>query len=225
MRKSNWKLALPLAALLLTSCSILTADRLAVLAALAGNAVQSGVEAWLVEHPEHRGSFEAIARAIAALLANRGVASDEVVVREARKAEVIALLTNLPPVAAKGAFVGKGSDVYFSDGRLLVWDGKTGKSTVIDGAAVDPVLRAMREGMRRALIPMPPKLHPHPIRPLDTNVDKGVPIPLVPAPEAPVLVRAVRRGDLVIERRGQGTNWVVVGLTNGVGEWRVRRVR
>lgn len=58
--------------------------------------------------------------------------------------------------------------------------------------------------------------------PVRTTPDGSLP----PVVETPAPVRAVRRGDFVLERKGYGTNWIMVGVTNApVGEFRVRRVR
>lgn len=210
---------------LLCSCASLTPDRIAVLAALAGNAAQIGVSLWLDKNPDHRGSFEAVARAIAAFLAAQagpGVAP------EAKEATVAELLSSLPtPTLAS-----KEGELYVSGDNLVIWDAKLKKASTVEGAAVEPVLKAVKEGMRRALVPKPPKPYPLPIRARESLTAVPQPITNLTPISTPLVVPAGKfapRGRGVgiysVERK-TGTNWTEVqSFTSGPAEFRVRRVR
>lgn len=206
----GWLAVILSAALLCCSCSTLTPDRIAVLAALAGNAAQIGVEEWLRQHPTHRESFAAVARAIAAFLAAQGGSAEE------RESKVVELLSSMPTrtLASKegGLYLtGTPGTNQPQRGELVVWDETLKKASVIEGAATEPVLKAVRDGMRRALAVKAPM--PTPPRFLYmgwTNDPAFAVVSPPPLPRAVTGVEALRaqpRPDPHPERTNRGTLW------------------
>lgn len=130
-------------ALLFTSCTTLTPDRISVLAQIAGQAAQIGAQQWLAQHPEQRPAFDLVLAAI----------SDFVRQGKTNMVEYTELLSSLPT----GTLRGDAGELYISD-TLVVWDRDLGRSTRIVGAAERPVRMAVRDGLRRAVAPMPPAL-------------------------------------------------------------------
>jgi hypothetical protein len=139
-------------ALLFTSCASLTPERIAILAAIAGQAAQIGAQQWLATHPEHRAAFDAVITAIRALVA-QGTTNPNAYVE---------LLESLPTsklAAPSGELMWSGRP---KDGHgvaaILVWDGELAKPVVIEEAAVLPVMKAATAGLKRATAPMPPPI-------------------------------------------------------------------
>lgn len=222
-------LSLLAATFLFCSCSTLTPDRIAVIAALAGNAAQIGVESWLVRHPEHRASFQAVANAIAAFLAAQG--GPPATAKEATVAELLSSLPT-PTLASREA------ELYVTGDNLVVWDARANKASTVEGPAVEPVLKAVREGMGRALAPMPPM--PGRVRALVTAPGSS-PGLVAGADTTPAVKKSLTTEPLkvtappqpipdavfALERRVDGTNWMRVRLyTNSAADrFQVLRVR
>lgn len=142
----------------LFGCASLTPDRVAVLAAIAGQAAQVGAADWLVKHPEHRALFAAALAELTAL-ARAGITTNST--NEMAVASALERLSQLPTATLSGP---EGA-VYMRMADLVVWDGR--KMVVLQGAATVPVLKAIRVGLWQAMAPMPPAPVPVPLTETD----------------------------------------------------------
>lgn len=127
--------------LLLCSCSTMTPDRIALLSALAGSAAQIGLQIYLSNNPTHRPGAQAVVDALRRI----EVPTEQAVATE---------LQSLPTTTLKGPE----SELYVADtGKLVIWDKQRKKAfDVPPGLAGEAVARAVRDGLRRAMVVRPP---------------------------------------------------------------------
>lgn len=143
-RPRGWLAVILSAALLCCSCASLTPDRVQFWADLARQAAQVGLQIWLAKHPEHRGN-------IAEILAAMGRLSVQPPGLESGVTEE-QLLAALPT----RVLTGEKAELFLTDKSVLIRDKKSGKSKLVDAENREPVMRAIRQGMRDALTPKPP---------------------------------------------------------------------
>lgn len=151
-----------LTALLFFGCASLTQDRVTVLAAIAGQAAQVGAQEWLAKHPEHRALFTAALAELTAL-AGAGITTNST--NGMAVASALERLSTLPTAT----LAGPDGAVYIRREDIVVWDGR--KMVEVQGAATVPVIKAIRVGLRRAMVPLPPV--PEPVASKDTGGIKG----------------------------------------------------
>lgn len=141
------RIAIALAALLFTSCASLTPDQAKFWADLAGQAAQVGLQIWLQQNPEHRENVKEIVDA----MGRRSIQPPGLESSGPTEEQFLAAL----PVRALGG-PGSRADLFITETSLLIHDKTTGKSKMVDGKDRAKVLKAIREGMRRAVTPLPP---------------------------------------------------------------------
>lgn len=222
------------AALLFLGCTTsLTPDRVALLAAIAGQAAQVGVEEWLAKHPTQREAWAIAISAFANAVRNR-------------ETNAVGYLNSLPV----SSLAGPSGELYVSGDRLVVWDGEAQKAVAATGALEDPVQRATVSGLKRGLAEKPPKLPPRltrrapapsaPERELSdaeldaqftaiqaqlaarTNTTCTVDVQPTPNGASVVTVRwTARPGVYCVQQRDEGSvDWVAFGTVTNAGEWR-----
>lgn len=164
------------ALLFFTSCASLTPERISVLAAIAGQAAQLGAQEWLAKHPEHRNAFNLVIDSISAFIRAgetnmakytelleslptstlRGEAGEIYITGNPRDANQVATVLQTNFIGAGLAVVVLTNAPAASKAHLVIWDKELNKAVRVTGALEQPVQRAVRDGLRRAVGPTPP---------------------------------------------------------------------
>lgn len=157
-------------ALLLISCASLTPERVQVLAAIAGQAAQQGAQEWLKAHPDQRPAFNLVMQAI----------DNFIRAGNTNMAEYTALLESLPTPTLRGTagevyVTGTPKTNVVETAHLVIWDAELKKAVPVAGALEKPVMKSVRDGLKRAMAPVPPPL------PRFENATRAVRMPAVPS--------------------------------------------